>query len=189
MFRQWFLIGGKAALAAAGLLLTVSAASAQQGYFKQLEAQGWGGGSSGRSYRPRYVAPRYEENFTPGNSSYGRSYVYPFQEDWYNGRTYYHQSVVSPSVISEADQRVRIHLVVPANASVSFDGEKTAQTGSARDFVTPPLPSGKEFRYAVRAEWTENGQKMESTRSIMIHAGDRVSLDMSKPTLARKAAE
>jgi uncharacterized protein (TIGR03000 family) len=170
MFRQWFLIGGKAALAAAGLLLSVSAASAQQGYFKQLESQGWGGGSSGRSYyRPQFVAPRYEENFTPGNS-YGRSFV-------------------SPNVISEVDNRVRIHLQVPANARVTFDGEKTAQTGSSRDFITPPLPSGKEFSYAVRAEWTENGQKMESTRSIMIHAGDRVSLDLSKPTLARKMPE
>ena len=180
MFRQWFLMGRMAVLAAASLLLAASAASAQQGYFKQLESQGWsGGGFSGRSSGRSYYR----------DSNYGRSFVYPFQEDWYNGRTYYGHSVVSPSSISGVDQRVRIHLQVPASASVSFDDEKTNQTGSSRDFITPPLPNGKEYSYAVRVEWTENGQKMESTRRISIHSGDRVSLDMSKPTLARKTPE
>jgi uncharacterized protein (TIGR03000 family) len=169
MFRQLFLIGRKAILAAASLLLIASAANAQQGYFLQLQSQGWSGGSSsGRSYfRPRYVAPRYEEN------SYG-------------GRIYYSQPVVSPSFIPEVDHRVQIHLEVPASARVWFDDEKTAQTGSSRDFITPPLSTGTEYSYAIRAEWTENGHKVESARRIRIHAGDRVSLDMSKPTLAGK---
>jgi uncharacterized protein (TIGR03000 family) len=180
-----------ALLAAASLLLAASAASAQQGYFKQLESQGWsGGGSSGRSSGRSYYRPRrYEENFTPGDSNYGRSFVYPFQEDWYNGHTYYRHPVVSPSSISGLDQRVRIHLQVPASARVWFDDEKTVQPGTSRDFITPSLASGREYSYAVRVEWTENGHKMESTRRIRIHAGDRVSLDMSKPTLARKTPE
>jgi uncharacterized protein (TIGR03000 family) len=167
MFRQLFLIGRKAVLAAACLLLADSAANAQQGYFMQLQSQGWsGGGSSGRSYaRPRYVAPRYEEN------SYG-------------GRIYYSQPVVSPSFIPEVDQRVQIHLQVPASARVWFDDEKTVQTGSSREFISPPLSTGTEYSYAIRAEWTDNGQKVESARRIRIHAGDRVSLDMTKPTLA-----
>jgi uncharacterized protein (TIGR03000 family) len=183
MSRQWFLIGQKAVLAAAGLLLAATTASAQQGYFKQLEAQGWGG-SSGRSYyRPRVVSPRYEEN-----PYYGRTYVYPFQDNW-NGSSYYGGPVVSSSSISGLDHRVQIHLQVPASARVWFDDEKTNQTGSTRDFISPPIPSGKEFSYAIRAEWTENGQKVESSRHIRVQAGDRLSVDMSKPTLARKTAE
>src|SRR5438309_11984499 len=110
MFRQWFLMARKAVLAATSLLLVASAASAQQGYFMQLQSQGWsGGGSSGRSYfRPRFVSPSYED-----------------------GRTYYPQPF-SQSFSSGADQRVQIHLQVPANAGVWFDDEKTVQTGSSR---------------------------------------------------------
>jgi len=170
MFRQLFLIGRKAVLAAACLLLADSAANAQQGYFMQLQSQGGsGGGSSGRSYfRPRIVSPTYEE-------------------DRYYGRAYYSPPVVSQSFISGTDQRVQIHLQVPVNARVWFDNEKTVQNGSSRDFITPPLSTGKEFSYAIRAEWTDNGHKVESTRRIRIHAGDRVSLDLSGPMVAQEA--
>jgi len=172
MFRQLFLMARKAVLAATSLLLLASAASAQQGYFMQLQSQGWsGGGSSGRSYsRPRFVSPTYEE-------------------DRYYGRTYYSQPVVSQSFIAEVDHRVHIHLQVLANAGIWFDGEKTIQTGSFREYVTPPLPTGKDYTYAVRVEWTENGRKLESTRHIRIRAGDRVSLDLSRPALAQKMPE
>jgi uncharacterized protein (TIGR03000 family) len=172
MFRQLFLTGRKAVVAMACLLLIASAASAQQGYFKQLESQGkYGGGSYGRSYfRSRFVSPKYEES-------------------WYDGRTYNLQPVVSESFISGTDQRVQIHLQVPNNARVWFDGEKTVQTDSSRDFITPPLPTGIDYSYAVRVEWTENGRKVESTRHILIRAGDRVSLDLRKPTLAQETPE
>jgi uncharacterized protein (TIGR03000 family) len=148
------------------VLFAASVASAQQGYFKQLESQGW---SNGRSYSgERSVFPRSQENFTPEvGYSYGRSFVSPrFQEN------------------PISDQRVRIHLQVPASARVWFDNEKTIQTGSAREFITPPLPAGREYTYAVRAEWTEDGRKMESTRTIRIHAGDRVNVDLSRPAVA-----
>jgi len=172
MFRQLFLMARKAVLAATSLLLLASAASAQQGYFMQLQSQGWsGGGSSGRSYsRPRFVSPTYEE-------------------DRYYGRAYYSPPVVSQSFIAEVDRRVHIHLQVPANAGIWFDGEKTIQTGSFREYVTPPLPTGSDYSYAVRVEWTENGRKLESTRHIRIRAGDRVSLDLSRPALAQKMPE
>ena len=90
MFGQLFLTGRKGVLAAVSLLLLASAASAQQGYFMQLQSQGWsGGGSSGRSYfRPRFVSPTYEE-------------------DRYYGRAYYSQPVVSQSFISGTDQGCR----------------------------------------------------------------------------------
>jgi len=175
MFRQLFLIGRKAVLAAACLLLADSAANAQQGYFMQMQSQGWsGGGSYRRSYdRPRLAYPRFQENFTPEvQPYYGRSFVSPsFPENF----------------ISDLDQRVQIHLKVPASARVWFDDDKTVQTGSSRDFITPPLPTGKEFSYAIRAEWTDNGHKVESTRRIRIHAGDRVSLDLSGPMVAQEA--
>jgi uncharacterized protein (TIGR03000 family) len=172
MFRQLFLMARKAVLAATSLLLLASAASAQQGYFMQLQSQGWsGGGSSGRSYfRPRIVSPTYEE-------------------DRYYGRAYYSPPVVSQSFISGTDRRVQIHLQVPVNARVWFDNEKTVQTGSSRDFITPPLPTGSDYSYAVRVEWTENGRKVESTRHIRIRAGDRVSLDLNRPALAQKMPE
>ena len=170
MLRRWFLMGRGAVLAAATLLTAVSAGAAQEngGYFKQLEAQGWygnGGNGSNSYYRQ---PPRF------------RTYSY-YRQPYVSPSEYYSSAVV--------DQRARIHLQVPLGARVWFDNEKTAQTSSSRDFITPPLPAGREYSYTVRVEWTENGDKRESTRRIGIHAGDRVSLDMSNPTLARTTPE
>src|SRR5262249_39123276 len=102
----------------------------------------------------------------------------------------YGQSFAAPRLqenpISAVDQRVHIHLQVPASARVWFDDEKTGQTGSSREFITPPLPTSKEYTYVVRAQCTENGRKQESTRHRRIDTGDRVDLDLSRPSLAAK---
>jgi uncharacterized protein (TIGR03000 family) len=80
-------------------------------------------------------------------------------------------------------------LQVPADARIWFDNEETVQTGSSRDFITPPIPTGGQYTYAIRVEWTENGRQVESTRRIKVQAGDRVELDLRMPTLAQAALE
>jgi uncharacterized protein (TIGR03000 family) len=156
MFRQWFLMGRMAVLAAATLLTAASVGSAQEngGYFKYLQSQGWYGNRSNSYYRQPDVSPRFE-NYT------------------------------NPVV----DQKARIHLEVPTSARVWFDNEKTTQTGSSRDFITPPLPTGTKYTYAIRVEWTENGHKVESTRRVSFQAGAHVDLDLTKSAVAQAALE
>jgi uncharacterized protein (TIGR03000 family) len=73
---------------------------------------------------------------------------------------------------------VVISLRVPANAEVLIDGNKTSQNGAVRDFVTPPLETGRQFSYDIKARWSENGRPVERERHVNFHAGDRLMVNM-----------
>jgi uncharacterized protein (TIGR03000 family) len=67
-------------------------------------------------------------------------------------------------------------VVVPADATVWIDGAPTTQTGTDREFQTPPLEPGRVFTYQVRARWTQNGQMMDQTRTAEVRAGGMTML-------------
>jgi uncharacterized protein (TIGR03000 family) len=66
---------------------------------------------------------------------------------------------------------------VPADAEIWFSGDKTAQQGAQRRFVTPGLEGGRYFTYEVRARWKENGKAIERVQTVRVHAGDRLTVD------------
>ena len=47
--------------------------------------------------------------------------------------------------------------------------------------VTPALPAAHDFQYDVRARWTEDGKPVDQTRSITVHANQRVEVDFTQP--------
>jgi uncharacterized protein (TIGR03000 family) len=69
----------------------------------------------------------------------------------------------------------QIDLQVPADAQVWFDGEKTTQTGSPRQFVSPPLTPGRAYTYEVRAAWKEGGREVMESRRLSVRAGDHLT--------------
>lgn len=75
----------------------------------------------------------------------------------------------------------RIH--VPEDAEVFFSGDRTAQRGSERLFVSPPLEQGQSATYEVRARWQKDGKEMGETRRVIVHPGDRVTVDFLEPKL------
>jgi uncharacterized protein (TIGR03000 family) len=75
----------------------------------------------------------------------------------------------------------RIEVRAPAGAEISFDGVKTKQKGTARQFVSPPLPPGRRFAYQVRASWREDGREVVQTRRVTVRAGEQVSIDFTPP--------
>jgi len=64
-----------------------------------------------------------------------------------------------------------IELTVPADAQVWFNGQATAQTGSVRRFVTPPLNANGDYSYEVKVRWTRDGEPAEETKTIPVVAG------------------
>jgi uncharacterized protein (TIGR03000 family) len=70
-----------------------------------------------------------------------------------------------------------IRVVVPQNAEVWLEKEKTSQTGTDRAFVLPPLATGKLHVYTVRAAWTENGRAVEQVRVVGIKAGETAKVN------------
>jgi len=87
-----------------------------------------------------------------------------------------------------SDNRARIWLAVPADAQVWFDGEPTKQTGELRHFVSPPLPPGRTYTYAVRVRWTKDGKPVEEERRIRVQAGASSRFDFTPPAGGNDAA-
>jgi uncharacterized protein (TIGR03000 family) len=77
----------------------------------------------------------------------------------------------------EDQNAAHLSVVVPSNAQVFFDGEKTSQRGQLRRFVTPSLDQGQNYTYEIRAVWDENGNKVERTRKVHVRAGQQSSVD------------
>ena len=72
-----------------------------------------------------------------------------------------------------------VRVTVPAGAELLVDGVKTAQTGAARVFESPPVEAGRDVRYALVARWTENGAAVERTRTVTGKPGETVRVDFT----------
>ena len=55
---------------------------------------------------------------------------------------------------------------------------KTTQTGTNRLFTSPPLTPGTNYAYDVRAQWMDNGKPVDRTKSVAVHAGDQLDVNM-----------
>jgi uncharacterized protein (TIGR03000 family) len=77
---------------------------------------------------------------------------------------------------------VHFTVEVPAAASVFLEGAQTKQTGTSRQYVSPRLVPGKQYVYEIRARWMENGREVEQTRSMVVKAGDRLTVSFTRPS-------
>jgi uncharacterized protein (TIGR03000 family) len=79
-----------------------------------------------------------------------------------------------------------VTVIVPADATVYFNGDLTSLTGTERRFTTPALQKGKKFHYNVLARWTENGKTVERTRKVNVTAGTSVRVSFVEDPTADK---
>jgi uncharacterized protein (TIGR03000 family) len=89
---------------------------------------------------------------------------------------------------ARVDNTVHISVIVPANAEVWFDQERTSQTGFVREFESPSVSPGRFYSYDIRARWPVGGRNVESVRHITVRAGDRTTVDFSRPPASEKLA-
>ena len=155
---MWRLHSSLAVLALGGLMLaTERGLAAADDWGPGHQGPYWGGGgySGGRSYRSRSFtpAPTYDQAPTTSQSFFNT----PVQDN----------------------RTVLINIQVPANAQVWFDDDATQQSGSERLFVSPRLTPGKMFEYQIRAQWNDNGKKVEQTKRVTFQAGDRIHLNFN----------
>jgi uncharacterized protein (TIGR03000 family) len=75
---------------------------------------------------------------------------------------------------------------LPEDAALWVEGVPTGAKGRTRYFESPPLPPGKEYRYAVKAAWREDGRWVTQTREVLVRAGEvhALYLTASPATLA-----
>jgi uncharacterized protein (TIGR03000 family) len=81
-----------------------------------------------------------------------------------------------------ADNKARMLLIVPENAEVWIQGQKTARTGTEREFVSPEMAPGKTYTYKIRVRSTRaDGTVADDSRDIRVKANDKWSIDFTKP--------
>ncbi len=88
----------------------------------------------------------------------------------------------SPAQQPPPDNAAHLQLAVPQNAVVIIDGEKTNQTGSVREFVSPPLDRAGSYNYRISVRYTDaNGKPVNDTRTIHVRANDWFRIDFTRP--------
>jgi uncharacterized protein (TIGR03000 family) len=97
------------------------------------------------------------------------------------GPGFFYSTRVAPASAPE-EQVAYVHVrVSPPHAEISFEGNKTAQIGSSRLYVSPPLVPGQNYTYTIRVSWKENGGEVTQTRTVGVRAGDRLSVAFREP--------
>jgi len=140
---------------------------------------GGSGGSSWGSFSGGYYGPSY---YRP---MYAQPYYYPVPVAYYVPTP---QPAQEQLAFPSGDRPAGITLRVPAGARFFFDGDTTRQTGAVRRFVSPPLPPGPDYHYAVRVAWKEGGQSVTQTRRLTVHAGDQVNLSFGQDRVTQVPA-
>jgi len=81
---------------------------------------------------------------------------------------------------NEAPATILVSL--PADAKLMIDDETTSSTSAQRVFVSPNLPTGKEFHYTLKAEIVVNGKAVVVTERVAVKAGEQSRITLSAPT-------
>jgi len=132
------------------------------GYYPGWGFYGWGYG------RP-WVGGYYGYGYSP-DYYYGAGYTYDYGA--YNPGTpdYYSQQATAEG--GERDAAL-IDVKVPSDAEVWFNGVRTQQRGSDREFESPPLQPDRRYSYDIRARWREDGRTVDRTKTIRVAPGER----------------
>jgi len=155
---------------------------------------GWGNYGYGSNYGYGYGSPYYSGRYwgSPyyGTSYANQSYYYPsYSTQYYSTPSYYTTgdnsyyasqpafSGGSQSFYSGQDEdrdsnpnAIHVRLMVPPDARVWFEDQATQQSGMDRLFVSPPMQPGKDYVYHIKAQWMENGQQVNRSKDVTVHA-------------------
>jgi uncharacterized protein (TIGR03000 family) len=155
----------------------------QQGWQFQGAAGRGGGYSSGYEAYPGYYSANSAYQVIPAVvSSAPQAYVSPAYTPQATAKVAEKTADIGfVSTEIPSDNTCLLNLHVPADAQVFF-GQASAegQVGSRRQFRSPQLEPGSTYRYQLRARWMQNGQWVEKTRTLDVHANDVVNVDFSK---------
>jgi uncharacterized protein (TIGR03000 family) len=123
--------------------------------------EGWYGSNNGRRrgngnrqfYGNNYPGNGYYGNQVPGNAGQVSGYFNPEMEG------------------QRPDNCVLIRLSLPsADAQVWFENAATQQRGFDRVYISPPIETGKNYTYSIKATWMENGHEMTREKKLTVQA-------------------
>ncbi|MHB1423407.1 MAG: TIGR03000 domain-containing protein [Gemmataceae bacterium] len=80
-------------------------------------------------------------------------------------------SILSPAAPAEQPETAMLIAHLPETAVFWVEGTPTRSTGRTRYFRSPPLLSGRKYKYTVRVAWIEDSQWVSQTQTIPVQAG------------------
>jgi uncharacterized protein (TIGR03000 family) len=123
----------------------------------------------------------------PGSSYYGPYWGGGYWGNPYYGSPFYYSQPtydVRPAAYTTPSEArpVNMTVIVPkADAEVFLNDTATTSKGTERAFQSPALDPRVDYKYTVRAQWTENGKKVEQKREVPVKAGQSVTVDFREP--------
>ncbi len=158
--------------------------------------RGWGAGWYGWGW-PSYTSYNLYGYWPSSTYVYSTPTVVGYTPDAVDYSGYYSPpadtglSTMAPATDEAPPQDNCVHLMVhvPADAQLWFDSTLTQQTGTEREFYSPPLNPGQTYHYDIRAHWTaDNGQPVDVTRSVAVQANEWKQIDMTQPATDNASA-
>jgi uncharacterized protein (TIGR03000 family) len=70
---------------------------------------------------------------------------------------------------------------LPADATLTIDGEATTSTSSSRVFVSPTLQPGREYHYTLKAEVKRDGKPVSVEERVAVRAGETTPVTLTLP--------
>jgi uncharacterized protein (TIGR03000 family) len=137
-----------------------------------------------------YSFPSISAYYSPSVPYYASSSGYVPDVTTYEPSPGSYRPIYPPAADDDRPTRgsrtVEIDVRVPsATATLWFNGVKMKQKGKVRSFVSPQLQPGTTYTYKVRAQWKEDGETVEQTRSLQVRAGQEVHVDFTRPAPER----
>jgi uncharacterized protein (TIGR03000 family) len=84
----------------------------------------------------------------------------------------------APAWTQETERRATLVVRLPADARLVIDGQESKQTGSVRNFYSPPLAPGKTYRYSLEWTYRKDGNPVTRSRVVRVRAGDEIEVDL-----------
>jgi uncharacterized protein (TIGR03000 family) len=83
--------------------------------------------------------------------------------------------------MAAAEAPATIVVTLPEDATLSIDDSPTTSTSGNRVFVSPSLPTGREYHYTLKAEVMRDGKPVTVEEKITVKAGEETRIELTLP--------
>jgi uncharacterized protein (TIGR03000 family) len=97
--------------------------------------------------------------------------------------------LAGPSAAFAGEAPARLRVLLPADATLTIDGQPTRSTTADRLFVTPPLAADKVFHYDITARFSRGDESVTIERRVAVRAGEETTVRLGLPETAAVAFE
>jgi uncharacterized protein (TIGR03000 family) len=87
-----------------------------------------------------------------------------------------------PAASNAAPAKLLVSL--PADATLTIDGQATTSKGASREFASPVLETGRDYVYTLKANVTRDGKTVEESKTILVRAGETSEVSFGLTTVA-----